>query len=206
MSSGLDIFHCPTARNTWVRLQNRLVDLSKVFLYILQKGNINFRSRSSKKIGTCQAPGLLTRFNGCTQARTQAESHVKYLIVHVLWSRFLTRLYGTLWTLTQTTTTDVPLVTINEGGRAMVHTAKYMMTSSNGNFFRVTGFLCGEFTGHRWIPRTKASDAELWCFFDLHLNQLLSKQRRRRWFETPSLSLWRHCSDNLSAISSTKTG
>ena len=25
--------------------------------------------------------------------------------------------------------------------------------------------LCGEFTGHRWIHRTKASDAELWCFF-----------------------------------------
>ena len=30
--------------------------------------------------------------------------------------------------------------------------------------FRVTGPLCGEFTGHRWIPFTKASDAELWCF------------------------------------------
>ena len=40
----------------------------------------------------------------------------------------------------------------------------YMMTSSNGNIFRVTGHLCGEFTGHRWIPRTKASNAELWCF------------------------------------------
>ena len=26
------------------------------------------------------------------------------------------------------------------------------MTSSNGNIFRVTGYLCGEFTGHRWIP------------------------------------------------------
>ena len=39
-----------------------------------------------------------------------------------------------------------------------------MMTSSNGNIFRVTDRLCGEFTGHRWIPRTKASDAELWCF------------------------------------------
>ena len=38
------------------------------------------------------------------------------------------------------------------------------MTSSNGNIFRVTGPLCGEVTGHRWIPRTKASDAELWCF------------------------------------------
>ena len=39
-----------------------------------------------------------------------------------------------------------------------------MMTSSNGNIFRVTCPLCGEFTGLRWIPRTKASDAELWCF------------------------------------------
>ena len=39
-----------------------------------------------------------------------------------------------------------------------------MMTLSNGNTFHVTGHLCGEFTGHRWIPRTKASDAELWCF------------------------------------------
>ena len=29
---------------------------------------------------------------------------------------------------------------------------------------RVTGPLWGESTGHRWIPRTKASDAELWCF------------------------------------------
>ena len=39
-----------------------------------------------------------------------------------------------------------------------------IMTSSNANIFRVTGPLCGEFTGHRWIPHTKASDAELWCF------------------------------------------
>ena len=37
-----------------------------------------------------------------------------------------------------------------------------MMTSSNGNIFRVTGHLCGEFTGPRWILHTKASDAELW--------------------------------------------
>ena len=38
------------------------------------------------------------------------------------------------------------------------------MTSSNGNIFCVTGPLGGEFTGPRWIPRTKASDADLWCF------------------------------------------
>ena len=39
------------------------------------------------------------------------------------------------------------------------------MTSSNGNIFRVTGPLCGEFVGHLWVPLPKASDAELWCFF-----------------------------------------
>ena len=39
-----------------------------------------------------------------------------------------------------------------------------MTTSSNGNTFRVTDPLCGEFIGHRWIPLTKASDAELWYF------------------------------------------
>ena len=39
-----------------------------------------------------------------------------------------------------------------------------MMTSSNGNIFRVTGLLCGEFIGFRWILHTKASDTELWCF------------------------------------------
>ena len=43
-------------------------------------------------------------------------------------------------------------------------TLVHMMTSSNGNIFRVTGHLCGKFTGPRWISRTKASDAELWCF------------------------------------------
>ena len=38
------------------------------------------------------------------------------------------------------------------------------MTSSKRNFFRVTGPWWGESTGDRWIPLTKARDAELWCF------------------------------------------
>ena len=41
-----------------------------------------------------------------------------------------------------------------------------MVTSSNGNIFRVTGPLCGEFTAHRRIHHTRASDAEL-CFFSI---------------------------------------
>ena len=32
-------------------------------------------------------------------------------------------------------------------------------------------------------------------FFHLRLNKRFSKQSRRRWFETPSCLLWRHCSD-----------
>ena len=79
-------------------------------------------------------------------------------------------------------------------GPVMRHGVMVMMTSSNGNIFRVTGHLCGEFTGLRWIHRTKASDAGLW-FFSLicALNKQLSKQSRSWWFETPSRSVWRHC-------------
>ena len=35
------------------------------------------------------------------------------------------------------------------------------MTSSNGKIFRVSGHFCGELTGDRWIPHTKASDGAL---------------------------------------------
>ena len=70
-----------------------------------------------------------------------------------------------------------------------------IMTSSTGNIFRVTCSLCGKYTGQRWISLTKASDAELWCFFDLRLNKQLSKHLRRRWFRTASHWLWRHCNE-----------
>ena len=59
-----------------------------------------------------------------------------------------------------------------------------MMTSSNGNIFRVTDPLCGEFTGHWWIPLTKTSDAGFGVFFDLRLNKRLNKQSLHRWFGT----------------------
>ena len=50
----------------------------------------------------------------------------------------------------------------------------FMMTSSNGNIFRVTDHLCGEFTDRLWIPRIKARSFD--AFFDLRPNKLLSKQ------------------------------
>ena len=68
-----------------------------------------------------------------------------------------------------------------------------MMKSSNGNMFLVTGPLCGEFAGRQWIPLTKSSDAEHWCFLSSAPEQRLGTQHRRRWLETPSCSLWRLC-------------
>ena len=70
---------------------------------------------------------------------------------------------------------------------------KYMMTSSNGNIFSVTGHLAGnspvpgEFPAQR--PVTRSFDV----FFDLRLNKRLSKQLHGWWFETLWFPLWRHC-------------
>ena len=36
--------------------------------------------------------------------------------------------------------------------------------------------------------------------FDLRLNKRLNKQWRRRWFETPSRSLWRHCNEHVPVL------
>ena len=71
------------------------------------------------------------------------------------------------------------------------------MTSSNRNIFRVTGHLCREFTGHRWIPPKRPVTRSFDVFFDLRLNKRLSKQTCGCWWETPSRPLWRHCNDEV---------
>ena len=58
-----------------------------------------------------------------------------------------------------------------------------MLTSSNGNIFRVTG----------QSPMARSFDV----FFDLCLNKWSSKQSWGWWFETPLCSLWRHCNTNI---------
>ena len=70
---------------------------------------------------------------------------------------------------------------------------KVMMTSSNGTIFRVTGPLCGEFTGPGEFPAQRPVTRSFDVFFDIRLNKRLSKQSWGWWFETPSWSLWRHC-------------
>ena len=91
-------------------------------------------------------------------------------------------------------------VLLKPPGFSSLLSQRRMMTSSNGNIFRVTGPLCGEFTGHRRIPSQRPVTRIFDVFFHLPLNKWLSKHPRRRWFQTQSGSIWRHCNvmvDNL---------
>ena len=67
------------------------------------------------------------------------------------------------------------------------------MTSSNGSIFRITGHLCGEFTGPGEFPTQRPVTRSFDVLFDLSLNKRLSKQSWGWWFETQSCPLWRHC-------------
>ena len=77
-----------------------------------------------------------------------------------------------------------------------------MMTPSNGNIFRLTGHLCGEFTGPGEFPAQRPVTRSFDVFFDLHLNKRLSKQWWGWWFETLSCPFWRH--RNVPYLPSTK--
>ena len=68
----------------------------------------------------------------------------------------------------------------NSNALAMNFNEATIMTSSNGNIFRVTDPLCGEFTGDRWIPCTKASDAQLWRFLSWATNRDAGDLTRHR--------------------------
>ena len=77
----------------------------------------------------------------------------------------------------------------SEGEKIALETSKAlsanMMTSSNENIFRVTGPLCGEFTGPGEFPTQRPVTRSFDVFFDLRLNKPLSKQPWGWWFETP---------------------
>ena len=70
--------------------------------------------------------------------------------------------------------------------------ARCMMTSSNGNIFRVSGFLWGEFTGDRWIPPQRPSTRSFDIVFDLYMNKRLGKQSWGWWVETPSRIMYHY--------------
>ena len=84
---------------------------------------------------------------------------------------------------------------INGGGWGLVwwlNTIHIMMTSSNGSIFRVTGPLCGEFTGPGEFPTQRPVTRSFDDFFDERLIKRLNKHSRGWWIETLSHPLWRH--------------
>ena len=86
---------------------------------------------------------------------------------------------------------DCPLLQPMEGKVANMGSFNIMMTSSNENMSALLA-LC---EGNRSIPSQRPVTRSVDVFIDLCLNKWL-RQSKRRWFETPSRSLWRHCNVN----------
>ena len=86
--------------------------------------------------------------------------------------------------------------TFNHPHKGLIGRGNYNMMTSSMEIFSALLALCagnsavtGEFPSQR--PVTRSFDV----FFDLRWNKRLSKQSRRRGFETPSHSLWCHCNE-----------
>ena len=77
----------------------------------------------------------------------------------------------------------------------------FMLTSSNGNIFRVTDLCVGNSPVTGEFPSQRPMTRSFEVFFDLSPNKRLSKQSWGWWFETPSRSLWRHCNDRSNYFS-----
>ena len=90
---------------------------------------------------------ILFRFTACKKHAKQKFDHFNFENVFRFYIRRMLYAYNNFWYSITLSCYFVWRV--------------FIMTSSNGNIFRVTGPLCGKFTGHRWIPLTKASYAEL---------------------------------------------
>ena len=61
--------------------------------------------------------------------------------------------------------------------------------------FTLLGLCAGKSPVTGEVPSQRPVTRCFGVFFDLRLNQWLSKHSRRRWFKTPSRSFWRHCHD-----------
>ena len=105
-------------------------------------------------------------------------------VTYVPWCMAGSLTSGFRWNRPMETTTRVPFILF-----------KYLLLMHSWwrhqmeTFFALLD-LCGPVTGesHSQRPLTQSFDAS----FDLRLHKRLSKQSRRRWFETPSPSLWRN--------------
>ena len=77
------------------------------------------------------------------------------------------------------------------------HSGDFMMTSSNGNIFRIFRLCVGNSPVTGEFPSQRPVMWNFDVFFHLRLNKQLSKQSWGWWFEMLSCPLWRLCNANL---------
>ena len=80
--------------------------------------------------------------------------------------------------------TKPPICSLGKQG-TVSDSIRFEGTSWNGNAYRITGRLCGESNGHRWIPIPKGCTVKLWFLCRGHEQKLLSKQSNCQRFATP---------------------
>ena len=110
-----------------------------------------------------------------------------------LWPRVPIKTYTNVLAGANQSKKDIEFNRISKGVYLMNVMQCILMTSSNGDIFPVTGHVCGEFTSE--FIAQKPVMRSFGVFFDLRLNERLSKHSWGWWFETPSPPLWRHINE-----------
>ena len=130
---------------------SKIIDFFKVHF------NVHVLDYSSPPlVGTFYA--CLTIISGCVPGESKTE--------YCIFDQYLSALSGH-WT------PGIPFTLIDFRCVFIRSTSIYplpMMTSSNGNFFRVTGPLCGEFTGPGEFPTQRPVTRSFDVYFDLRPN------------------------------------
>ena len=137
-------------------------------------------------------PYSITESMPSSRAAASTRTGVTYALTpitpSIIWKKKNIIMYQTVWSYAKRKIYAILVVSYKTTFCVIDMIQWSMMTSSNENIFRVTGLLCGdspttgEFRAQR--PVTRSYDV----FFDLRLNQQLSKQWSRRWFKTPPRS------------------
>ena len=157
-------------------------------------------STSSRTVTPVSASGSFRSSVGSTSPRRQQQRQVRISLM--ICSHLGTGRIGVTWCIfisiicIRTFTPQIVTVTVRYTAvMERKGVFRNMMTSSNGNIFRVTGPLCGEFTGPGEFPTQRPVTRSFDVYFDLRLNKRLCKQSWGWWFETLLCPLWRHSNE-----------
>ena len=140
---------------------------SLAFVWGIHRGPVNSLHKWPVTREMCPFDDVIMQYKTMTifdLSRDIKSLYNSFVYAYLLLSNIWSYLYKSSSQVTRTFQSEIYWIILGSSCCYCTKIEHDMMTSSNGNIFRVTGHLCGEFTGPRWIPHTEASDAELWCF------------------------------------------